>query len=279
METIKQPNQMNNQKININNEAARLGYFGQPVESLINYVKQIRKNHYKDKISQLKKNIELSDTSLKGTISQYNNLEETVKKGSFTPSAVFLFGASIVLMVFFLIFDIKLSIISLPVMTTACFAGSLLHHFNLSKSNLHKTIFFAALGFFGMVVMTISLLRSDYSFFTAFPIGLFSGLCIYLMNISFQTIFENFIFQVKYVSSVYRKWMCNKKMTALNLEVHSLNGELQQLLANIEQKLDEDTYNIQYEYELGMLARTVQTNQTDLFNINNITKEDFSYVA
>ena len=74
---------MDGSKININHEAARLGYYGQSNESLKNYLKQIIINKHADQVSWLKNEIELLNTSLKDLSAKYSKLENLIKYNDF----------------------------------------------------------------------------------------------------------------------------------------------------------------------------------------------------
>ena len=74
---------MDGSKININHEAARLGYYGQSNQSLNDYIKQLIINKYGDQVSELKNDIEILNTSLKVLIVRYNKLENLVKYNDF----------------------------------------------------------------------------------------------------------------------------------------------------------------------------------------------------
>ena len=64
---------MDGSRININHEAARLGYYGQSNESLNDYIKQLVINEHGDQVSELKNDIELLNTCLKDQNIKYQN--------------------------------------------------------------------------------------------------------------------------------------------------------------------------------------------------------------
>ena len=171
---------MDGSKININHEAARLGYYGQSNESLNDYIKQLIINKYGDQVSELKNDIELLNTSLKVLIVRYNKLENLVKYNDFN---------------------------------------------------------------------------------------------------SVKSAFKNFVIFIKHNIFLFNKWVCSCKINRMNKKLQDKKCKLDELKINIENKCIERAYQIQYEYELGGLARKEQVSDDTISDIHLNGKEDFQYAA
>ena len=171
---------MDGSKININHEAARLGYYGQSNQSLNDYIKQLIINKYGDQVSELKNDIEILNTSLKVLIVRYNKLENLVKYNDFN---------------------------------------------------------------------------------------------------SVKSAFRNFVIFIKHNIFLFNKWVCSCKINRMNKRLQDKKCKLDELKINIENKCIERAYQIQYEYELGTLAREEQTNEGGISDIHLNGKEDFQYAA
>tara|TARA_Y100001970_G_C14143367_1_gene808463 strand:+ start:826 stop:1422 length:597 start_codon:yes stop_codon:yes gene_type:complete len=171
---------MDGSKININHEAARLGYYGQSNESLNDYIKQLIINKYGDQVSELKNDIEILNTSLKVLIVRYNKLENLVKYNDFN---------------------------------------------------------------------------------------------------SVKSAFRNFVIFIKHNIFLFNKWVCSCKINRMNKRLQDKKCKLDELKINIENKCIERAYQIQYEYELGGLARKEQVSDDTISDIHLNGKEDFQYAA
>ena len=171
---------MDGSKININHEAARLGYYGQSNESLKNYLKQIIINEHADQVSGLKNDIELLIAGLKALNDKYNKLEKLVKYNDFN---------------------------------------------------------------------------------------------------SIKSAFKNFVIFIKHNIFLFNKWVCNCKINRMSKKLQDKKCKLDELQINIENKCIERAYQIQYEYELGGLARKEQVSDNTISDIHLNGKEDFQYAA
>ena len=171
---------MDGSKININHEAARLGYYGQSNESLNDYIKQLIINKHSDQVSELKNDIELLNTSLKVLIVRYNKLENLVKYNDFN---------------------------------------------------------------------------------------------------SVKSAFRNFVIFIKHNIFLFNKWVCSCKINRMDKKLQDKKCKLDELKINIENKCIERAYQIQYEYELGGLARKEQISDDTISDIHLNGKEDFQYAA
>ena len=171
---------MDGSKININHEAARLGYYGQSNESLKNYLKQLIINKHGDQVSELKNDIELLNTSLKVLDDRYNKLENLIKYNDFN---------------------------------------------------------------------------------------------------SVKSAFRNFVIFIKHNIFLFNKWVCSCKINRMNKRLQDKKCKLDELKINIENKCIERAYQIQYEYELGGLARKEQVSDDTISDIHLNGKEDFQYAA
>ena len=171
---------MDGSKININHEAARLGYYSQSNESLNDYIKQLIINKHSDQVSELKNDIELLNTSLKVLIVRYNKLENLVKYNDFN---------------------------------------------------------------------------------------------------SVKSAFRNFVIFIKHNIFLFNKWVCSCKINRMNKKLQDKKCKLDELRINIENKCMERAYQIQYEYELGGLARKEQVSDDTISDIHLNGKEDFQYAA
>ena len=171
---------MDGSKININHEAARLGYFGQSNESLNDYIKQLIINKHGDQVSELKNDIELLNTSLKVLNVRYNKLENLVKYNDFN---------------------------------------------------------------------------------------------------SVKSAFRNFVIFIKHNIFLFKKWVCSYRISRMNKKLQDKKCKLDELKINIENKCMERAYQIQYEYELGGLARKEQASDDTISDIHLNGKEDFQYAA
>ena len=171
---------MDGSKININHEAARLGYYGQSNESLKNYLNQIIINEHADQVSGLKNDIELLSTSLNDLTTKYNKLENLVKYNDFN---------------------------------------------------------------------------------------------------SVKSAFKNFVIFIKHNIFLFNKWVCSCKIVRMNRKLQDKKCQLDELQINIEYKCKECEYQIQYEYDLGSLARLEQKETINTSDIQPSEKEDFQYAA
>ena len=171
---------MDGSKININHEAARLGYYGQSNESLKNYLKQIIINKHADQVSWLKNKIELLITSLKDLSAKYSKLENLIKYNDFN---------------------------------------------------------------------------------------------------SVKSAFKNFVIFIKHNIFLFNKWVCSCKINRMNKKLQDKKCKLDELRINIENKCMERAYQIQYEYELGGLARKEQVSDDTISDIHLNGKEDFQYAS
>ena len=171
---------MDGSKININHEAARLGYYGQSNQSLNDYIKQLIINKYGDQVSELKNDIEILNTSLKVLIVRYNKLENLVKYNDFN---------------------------------------------------------------------------------------------------SVKSAFRNFVIFIKHNIFLFNKWVCSCKINRMSKKLQDKKCKLDELQINIENKCIERAYQIQYEYELGGLARKEQVSDNTISDIHLNGKEDFQYAA
>ena len=171
---------MDGSKININHEAARLGYYGQSNESLNDYIKQLIINKYGDQVSELKNDIEILNTSLKVLIVRYNKLENLVKYNDFN---------------------------------------------------------------------------------------------------SVKSAFKNFVIFIKHNIFLFNKWICSCKIVRMNKKLQDKKCKLDELKINIENKCMERVCQIQYQYELGTLARKEQASDDTNSDIQLNGKGDFQYAA
>ena len=171
---------MDGSKININHEAARLGYYGQSNQSLNDYIKQLIINKYGDQVSELKNDIELLNTSLKVLTVRYNKLENLVKYNDFN---------------------------------------------------------------------------------------------------SVKSAFRNFVIFIKHNIFLFNKWVCSCKINRMNKRLQDKKCKLDELKINIENKCIERAYQIQYEYELGGLARKEQVSDDTISDIHLNGKGDILYAA
>ena len=171
---------MDGSRININHEAARLGYFGKSNDSLNDYIKQLIINKYGDQVSELKNDIEILNTSLKVLIVRYNKLENLVKYNDFN---------------------------------------------------------------------------------------------------SVKSAFRNFVIFIKHNIFLFNKWVCSCKINRMSKKLQDKKCKLDELQINIENKCIERAYQIQYEYELGGLARKEQVSDNTISDIHLNGKEDFQYAA
>lgn len=171
---------MDGSKININHEAARLGYYGQSNQSLNDYIKQLIINKYGDQVSELKNDIEILNTSLKVLIVRCNKLENLVKYNDFN---------------------------------------------------------------------------------------------------SVKSAFRNFVIFIKHNIFLFNKWVCSCKINRMNKRLQDKKCKLDELRINIDNKCIERAYQIQYEYELGGLARKEQVSDDTISDVHLNGKENFQYAA
>lgn len=171
---------MDNTKIQINHEAARLGYYGHSNNSLKQYLKQIITNEHADQVSKLKIDIKTLSTILEDLNTKYDKLK------------------------------------------------------NLVKYNDFNTI---------------------------------------------KSVFKNFVIFKKHIIFIFNKWVCGRRISSTNKKLQVEKCKLQELEVNIEKKCIECEYQIQHEYELGLLAKKEQVHGKNITEFQLNEKEELQYAA
>ncbi|MFC1528130.1 hypothetical protein ACFL5D_05255 [Candidatus Neomarinimicrobiota bacterium] len=261
----------------VRNEAARLGFFNDSVESLIKTVKS-------NLINIFKKDTEIYYERNKQNVKkliEFKLEEETYLKilsSKILKQSDILFSlAGVFFIAFISLFGLELSFLMVLVFCGLSICGGILKIYKKIESAFWKPILFTALSITGWLTYLSISLDNNKTIFQSILLSTVLAISIYIINEIFPKCVNSIGFSAKYLHRRLTLIQLRKSIKQVESQIKQDTNSLRTKEEELKRLVDYNIKTINYEYELGVLAKNCSDTLPMINHIKSNNTQEVNY--